>query len=711
MRLGSPVRHAHGTSRPIRVRQAHPPLLLLALCLATAVSTLLSAVWVATQAPGARALGTLAGASLDYGRGPLGQFFPLTEKFVRQTLGAPSRGGAGSPLGGDPGLAAGSGAAALAAGSSGLDRATVVPLSELDVTRGDLGNDDFASAYTVRGLPFTARSRGGSREEGEPTSCARSGTTRWFRYVPRTDLELTAGTAGSDLGTALAVFTGSSLQDLRPVACSNEASGTARLTVPSRAGTAYWFQATKTLTDGVLVFSLAVRGRTALVSVTDDGRDPAGESVEPKISADGRYVVFDSRADLVPGTQGTCVAPPRPDPTAGSTVVFTPRPGPCKNVYRRDLLTGTTELVSTRDGTAGGDDDSGRSALSADGRFVSFHSYATNLLEPGEDTNGTQDIFLRDMLLKQTRRVSLTSEGQQTSDPFPPALPTAVSADGRFVAFSSNARELDPEPEERSDCRDACLLAYVRDMLRGTTHVVSKDEDGELYRDSIVAGLSADGRRVYLGISASGRLGFPQAVVVDWRTPGASQVVGINDEGDPPQGGAFTLRMTQGMSGDGRYVVFWSDAANVVAGDLNGETDFFVRDLLLGQTTRVSVASDGGEGEAPAQPENERLSALGPGGRPNAGLSADGRYVTFASDMSRLVPDDTNGTFDVFVHDRFRRTTVRASVLGGGGQSAGASYSPSVAIGGNRVVFNAQGFEPGSDNVTLSVYLREQPSG
>jgi Tol biopolymer transport system component len=316
------------------------------------------------------------------------------------------------------------------------------------------------------------------------------------------------------------------------------------------------------------------------------------------------------------------------------------------------------------------------------------------------------------MLLKQTWRVSLTSDGEQTADPFPQALPTAVSANGRFVAFSSNAPELDPAPADRSECGSGCLLAYVRDMLTGTTQVVSVDDEGGYYRDSGVAGISADGRRVYLTVSASSRGGTPpRAVVVDWQTPGASQVVGINDEGETPGAGAYSLAVAQAMSGDGRYVTFWSDGSDLVENDLNGETDVFVRDLLLNRTTRVSVASDGSEGEGPPQSENDTVSGAGTGAGVTSALSSDGRFVTFASDLSGLVPDDTNGTFDVFVHDRVRRTTFRASVLDDGRQSPGTSFFPSIAVNGNRIVFMATGFQPGGDNVTSSIYLRDQSPG
>lgn len=92
------------------------------------------------------------------------------------------------------------------------------------------------------------------------------------------------------------------------------------------------------------------------------------------------------------------------------------------------------------------------------------------------------------------------------------------------------------------------------------------------------------------------------------------------------------------ISADGRYMAFASTATNLVAGDTNGVRDVFVRDVLTGQTTRVSVASDG-------------TQAAG-GGSQEASISADGRYVAFASNSANLVAGDSNQRMDVFVHDR-----------------------------------------------------------
>jgi Tol biopolymer transport system component len=152
------------------------------------------------------------------------------------------------------------------------------------------------------------------------------------------------------------------------------------------------------------------------------------------------------------------------------------------------------------------------------------------------------------------------------------------------------------------------------------------------------------------------------------------------------------------ISADGRYVAFASLASNLVPGDTNGRMDIFVHDRLTGQTTRVSVASDGTEGN-------------GDSGFPS--ISADGRYVAFASLASNLVPGDTNGTWDVFVHDRLTGQTTRVSVASGGAQGNGDSRFPSISADGRYVAFQsyASNLVPGDTNGVLDVFVHDRLTG
>jgi hypothetical protein len=136
-----------------------------------------------------------------------------------------------------------------------------------------------------------------------------------------------------------------------------------------------------------------------------------------------------------------------------------------------------------------------------------------------------------------------------------------------------------------------------------------------------------------------------------------------NDESDSPV-----------FSADGRYVAFWSRASNLVAGDTNNSPDVFVHDRLTGQTTRVSIDSNGGQA-------NE--GSIGPT------LSADGRYVAFYSAASNLVADDTDNTFGVFVHDRQTGRTMRVSVPNDGMQLNVPVGESSISADGRYIAFSS----------------------
>jgi cysteine-rich repeat protein len=132
------------------------------------------------------------------------------------------------------------------------------------------------------------------------------------------------------------------------------------------------------------------------------------------------------------------------------------------------------------------------------------------------------------------------------------------------------------------------------------------------------------------------------------------------------------------VSGDGRFVGFDSDASNLVAGDVNGRTDVFVHDRLTGATERVSVASDGSEG-------NNRSGFVDP-----PALSHDGRFVAFTSGASNLVPDDTNNRVDVMLRDRLSGTTVRVNLAVDGAEADGSSTLwPNMSADGSVVVFSS----------------------
>jgi Tol biopolymer transport system component len=266
-------------------------------------------------------------------------------------------------------------------------------------------------------------------------------------------------------------------------------------------------------------------------------------------------------------------------------------------------------------------------ALSADGRFVAFRSSATNLV--AGDTNGFQDVFLRDRLLGTTERVSVATGGAQGNGN---SLEPALSADGRYAAFRSGATNLVAGDTNGVDD------IFVRDRQIGTTVRASVATGGAQGNgNSLEPSLSADGRFVAFWSVASNLVagdtnGLDDIFVRD-RQSATSERVSVATGG--AQGNAASYDPSA-ISADGRFVAFYSFASNLVAGDTNGFADIFVRDRQNGATARVSVATDGTQGNNASHIPS---------------LSADGRSVAFDSFATNLVAGDTNGTPDVFVRE------------------------------------------------------------
>jgi Tol biopolymer transport system component len=336
-------------------------------------------------------------------------------------------------------------------------------------------------------------------------------------------------------------------------------------------------------------------------------RPANGDSVSPAISADGRFVAFESTASNL---------------VAGDTNEST-------DVFVRDRVAGTTERVGVASDGAQANSDSYSPVISADGRFVAFESLASNLVVG--DTNGSGDVFVRDRVAGTTERVGVASGGAQANRD---SLSPAVSADGRFVAFESTASNL--VAGDTNSTRDV----FVRDRVAATTERVSVGSDGAQANGySLLPAISADGRFVafesYASNLVAGDTNESTDVFVRDRVAATTERVSVADSLSPV------------ISADGRFVAFASYASNLVAGDTNGSRDVFVRDRVAGTTERVSVASGG------AQANRDSHRAV---------ISADGRFVAFLSTASNLVAGDTNGSGDVFVRDRVAATTTLVSV-------------------------------------------------
>jgi len=306
-------------------------------------------------------------------------------------------------------------------------------------------------------------------------------------------------------------------------------------------------------------------------------------------------------------------------------------------------------------------------SISFDGRYVAFESKASNLV-PG-DTNGFWDVFVKDRRTGQTTRVSVSSDGGEANDwSFGPS----ISGDGRYVAFQSNASNL-----VAGDTNWRCDV-FVHDRSTGQTARVSVDSNGnQALHHSYSPSISADGRYVVFWSSSPnlvpGDTNTLDDVFVHDRTTGQTVRVSVNSNGI--EGSGESRCQPGALSADGRYVAFesWSD---LVDNDTNSNWDVFVRDRVAGTTTRASF-----------NPPDVNVAGWGPGLDGNnpswhASISADGRYVAFQSLASNFVPGDTNGNWDVFVHDRTTLQMTRVSVHSQGKEANGDSDYPSVSSDG-----------------------------
>ena len=323
-------------------------------------------------------------------------------------------------------------------------------------------------------------------------------------------------------------------------------------------------------------------------------------------------------------------------------------------------------LVSVASDGILGDDRSSDVSLSASGRFVAFASAATNLV--GGDSNGWSDIFVHDMQNGETSRVSVAGDGTQgDGDSWSPA----ISADGRFVAFASSATNL-----VDGDTNDAPDI-FVHDRQTGEIAMVSVAGDGTQGNlDSLQPAISANGSLVAFYswadnlVPADGN-GTVLDIFVHDRQTKETMLVSVASDGTQGNGNSIS----PAISADGRFVAFESEATNLLGDPVNDEnvvSDIFVHDRLSGETTRVSVSGNGSESNGPSY---------------SPAISADGRFVAFESPAGNLVDGDTNGTYDVFVHDRQMGETTMVSMAGDGAQGNLDSLQPAISADGRFVAY------------------------
>jgi Tol biopolymer transport system component len=356
-----------------------------------------------------------------------------------------------------------------------------------------------------------------------------------------------------------------------------------------------------------------------------------------------------------------------------------------------------------------GDDSSTAPSTSADGRYVAFESFATNLVGVGNDMNNRPDVFVHDRQTGITTRVSVDSfgaEGDNNSN-FP-----SISSDGRYVAFQSDATNLVGVGNDTNPFSDI----FVHDRQTGATTLVSVDSTGAqdpFPSVSSFPSVTSNGRFVAFESDADSLVvadnnGSVDVFVHDRQT-GATTRVSVDSTGTEGDAGS----RVPSISEDGQYVAFESDATNLVGvgNDTNVKSDIFVHDRDADgngiydepgpvgvSTARVSVDSVGNQGN-----ENSNSPSI----------SADGRYVAFESDADNLVADDNNGSTDVFVHDRQTGATTRVSVDLAGVEDTGDSNNPSISADGSSVTFqsDADDLVAGDTNFAPDIFVDDLQAG
>jgi uncharacterized repeat protein (TIGR01451 family) len=329
-------------------------------------------------------------------------------------------------------------------------------------------------------------------------------------------------------------------------------------------------------------------------------------------------------------------------------------------------------------------------AVSADGRFVAFVSQADNLV--AGDTNERADIFVRDRLTGATERVSVSSAGRQSngdSGAFNGMGDPSISPDGRFVVFATEATNF-----AKGDTNTTPDL-YVHDRQNGTTELVSIAADGSPAGAVSEAAISDDANRVafvsYSDVIVLPDTNFQADVFVYDRTTGAMERVSDAPDGSESNGQAFQ----PDLDADGHLVAFDSWASNLVEGGADDNSvDVFVHDLDTGVTESVSGS--------------EASGSFGHSSNPN--ITPDGNLVVFDTQDPALFPDTNGFTRDVVLYDRTAETYEVISVNDSGAQGDDDSSLGVASSDGRYVAFNsfAGNLVPEDTNFRYDVFVRDR---
>lgn len=356
------------------------------------------------------------------------------------------------------------------------------------------------------------------------------------------------------------------------------------------------------------------------------------------------------------------------------------------DIFVRDLKTGVTTLLSVASDGGQANGSSFTPSISANGDVVAFRSVATNLI--AGDIEGHTDVFARTISTDVTVRASQRPSGVGANHDSGEA---AISGDGRVVAFSSVATNLVSVPV---NVTGLCCDIYVHKLANGSNRLGDPMLDGRGASDSFGPVLSETGRFLAFGSWGCGIadgvecLDESNVYELDLKTD-AMTLVTRAYEGSVGLG----CGANPAISEDGTRVAFISDGNNLVRGDTNSATDVFVRNLTTGVTRRISVTSKGAQTN---------------GGFGRIAISGTGRWIAFGSDAWNIVPGDANLVQDIFVHDMRTGATRRVSVSSGGVEADAYSTNPAIASNGSVIAFesDAGNLVSSDTNITTDVFAQ-----
>ncbi len=375
---------------------------------------------------------------------------------------------------------------------------------------------------------------------------------------------------------------------------------------------------------------------TGYVAGQNTGTNPYFDSAS---SNDGRFIAFTTTKSLLP--QDT---------------------NPHNDLYVIDRDSGILELASVDSDENIANGANFNPAISDDGRFVVFRSHGSNLVS--DDSNSNPDIFVRDRLNGTTTLISgvdpSLGTGSATGNSW--SYNPSISGDGLFITYWSASTDLVP-----GDTNGVFDL-FLHDVTQATTERINRSPSGQ----QAVGGhtheseLSKDGRFVVFWSRATNLVdndtnGMADVFVLD-RLLGTTERVSTSSTGEQSDGESFQ----SSISDDGRYVVFYSQASNLVSGPGNTFNQVYMKDRLTGQTTLISKTADGSAGN---------VGSVWPS------ISGDGHWIVFHSFAADLVEGDTNGSADVFVYDVRNGGLTLLSVADGGGALNGGSANGGSANG------------------------------